>query len=610
LHRIVWLLLIFVVVLNPLVTTNSAASPPAGPSAARPAGDGDTALPPARILANVDSVETYGETAGGPPHDWSIPTASAPFAVAAAQTPTALATPERATRFNLHGPPVPVDPNPPRVSRAPVPDTLAQPVANRQGSIAAPTDFTLFANTSLSNGETSSTDEPAVSGNGNVILYTGNWYGALSTNAGRSFTLIDPFSQFPQVYGGFCCDQRTIYDPTRDLTFWSLLYLYDFSFNNELRLVAFAGQSNLSNLQGYYYDLTPQLAGWPSGDWFDYPQLALSANYLQVTVNVFDSSQNLVGSTAFHLSLDQIAQKAPTLTPTFNNFTGADSVDAVSPIQGASTTMYFAAHLNSAMLRVYAVPEAGGPATIFDVPHTAYPGAGNVVYTCPVVDGTNPCAFDDDRIKGGWVSKGVLGFLWDASQGTGGLGLPVYPFPYVHVVRINQASMTLIDEPLISSSTYAWFYPAVAPNGRGDLGLSLGFAGGCIAPSSAVGVHDSYTASSGAGFWLLNTVRNGTNGPASNRWGDYFSVQPASGNGVNIWLGTSFTLQGPCSGGGQSCPSGEPRFLWFGRQQDDPFVPHVSTATPTPPATPTATPTVTPAAIIYLPLLANGNATC
>ena len=38
--------------------------------------------------------------------------------------------------------------------------------------------------------------------------------------------------------------------------------------------------------------------------------------------------------------------------------------------------------------------------------------------------------------------------MWDASQGNNGAGGPTFAYPYTHIVRINESSYALINEPI------------------------------------------------------------------------------------------------------------------------------------------------------------------
>ncbi|MBI2940833.1 MAG: hypothetical protein HYY04_10390 [Chloroflexi bacterium] len=329
--------------------------------------------------------------------------------------------------------------------------------------------------------------------------------------------------------------------------------------------------------------------GWPSGYWLDYPHLALGANYLYLTTNIFYMSNPTSSGTGIvRVSLDSLAAGGQLAYSYYSE----SNVSGFAPTAGAATTMYFARHRSSTLLRLYTWPESGDwtAITYTDVSHSSYRQGSPGEVACSSPDGTNMCGYDDSRLKAGWVAGGVIGFMWGAAQGSGSLGN--FPYPYVHVVRIGEASKTLIDEPVIWNSAFAWAYPGLGVNGRGHLGVSLAYAGGGRYPGSSVIVRDDITASSGSPFWQSLGVRSGTHGPGTNRWGDYLSVRPASGNG-NTWVGTAFTLQGACPGPYSNCANVEPRFLWFGRQRDDPFATPTPTATRTPTSTATPTPTLT-----------------
>lgn len=133
----------------------------------------------------------------------------------------------------------------------------------------APGTFTLFQNVDLGAGAPSSytsvVGEPSVGNNGTAVFQTGNWYAALSTNNGATFSFVNPFTTFPSVNGGFCCDQSVLYNQSRDLLFWLMMYSPD-SNTNTLRLAIAKGQSTLSSGTWYYYDLRSYSSDGGSSD--------------------------------------------------------------------------------------------------------------------------------------------------------------------------------------------------------------------------------------------------------------------------------------------------------------------------------------------------------
>lgn len=459
---------------------------------------------------------------------------------------------------------------------------LAPPaVPQSQAAIgtAAATDLVAFKSVPLGiagqGGSTSTTDEPSVASNGNTVFYTGNWYAAVSTDAGSSVTYLNPYADFPSNYGGFCCDQVTIYDPSRNITIWELQYVTDASGNNAQRFAIATGQAGVADNSWRYFDITATQLGFPTGTELDYPHLALGANYLYATTNAYNISGAGIGSAIYRMPLDILASvpSGGTVSPGYYAITGGAAT--FTPVSEAGTTMYLARHSSATSVRFYTWTDTPGQGpTYIDVAHSAFPGTGQGSHHCVAPDGDDMCAFDDERIKTGWLSGGVAGFMWDAGQGTGGLG--TFPYPYVHAVRINVATGTLVDEPIIWSSTTAWGFPGAGVNGRGAIGGSIAFGGGGYYPGSDMFVRDDVSPNA----WQLLLVRYGTNGPGRNRWGDFLTARPASGGG-DSWIGTSFTQQGPCTSTTTSyCTSVEPRFVWFGRVRDNPFGPVTTSLSP------------------------------
>ena len=84
---------------------------------------------------------------------------------------------------------------------------------------AAGDEIKLLRNTELTGPATNSTasnvGEPSCAINGDVVVYTGNWYAAVSTDGGATFQYMDPESAFPRPGPNirFCCDQVVQYVP-------------------------------------------------------------------------------------------------------------------------------------------------------------------------------------------------------------------------------------------------------------------------------------------------------------------------------------------------------------------------------------------------------------
>ncbi len=464
------------------------------------------------------------------------------------------------SRTHLPGPVVPVDPSA-RVSNAlpTLPETiaLAPGVAASYYAPMAPGDFKFFRNADLGagapSGYTSVVNEPSVGVKGNVVFYSGNWYAARSTDGGQTFSFVNPLTTFPSVNGGFCCDQIVLYDPSRDVLFWLLQYIQDGNTGTQ-RIAVDKGMDGVFEC---YYDFTPQDVGFPNQRWFDFPNLTLSNNFLYHTSNVFtsDAIPQFAGAYIGRYPLDQFSTCA-NFSPVY--YTSA-TYGSFRATDGATTAMYWAAHNSTSSIRIYKLPESSTTVSIYDRSITAWPL--NLPYSCPGPDGKNWCARAGPRHLGAWVANGVIGFMWGVPQGSGGFGN--FPYPYIQIARFSESDMSLLGEPYIWNSSFAWLYPSVGVNARGHLGGTLFWGGGSYYPNCAAWIADDLN---GSILQPLESYRavGSTNGPDANKWGDYLATRPHFSYS-NTWVASCYSLQG-----GGANANARPQFVWFGRERDRP----------------------------------------
>jgi hypothetical protein len=159
-----------------------------------------------------------------------------------------------------------------------------------------------------------------------------------------TFSYISPYN-LPSDFGGFCCDQVTVYDPTRDLTFWSLAYYPDSNGNDGLCLAMAIGPSGVSSNTWMLWNVTPDMAGFPPCQGVDYPQLALISNYLYLTANILEESKGTTAAVIYWFSLDDLGPPNP--SPPFS-YMWLDNTLTFTPVSGATTTMYWATQVDSA----------------------------------------------------------------------------------------------------------------------------------------------------------------------------------------------------------------------------------------------------------------------
>src|SRR5262249_43931514 len=308
---------------------------------------------------------------------------------------------------------------------------------------AAPTspgDFIVYQNDTLprftdnaGNSLTSTTNEPSLGVNGRVVFWTGNWYAAVSGNRGQTFSYVDPRS-FPSVNGGFCCDQATYYERTRGAMFWLLQYSPD-NTTNTYRIAVARGQVDLLNNSWLVYDFTPASFGLTTppagaaGFWLDFPDLAVSDNFLYFTASIVPRitgappgtcapgvSCTCPGPHPNCRSSSAVIARIP-----LNEISQGQNINfnfAVLPrvplrlTHGATSTMYFGAHNSNTQIRIYRWDENSGTIYHDDVDHSAYntPATNQPRMIATSPDGTNFAGFADDRILGAEVGNGGILF--------------------------------------------------------------------------------------------------------------------------------------------------------------------------------------------------------
>jgi hypothetical protein len=373
-----------------------------------------------------------------------------------------------------HATPLPVT-----VTATPRPDGILDPArATRSPSagdgLKADGDFTIFRNQdyggTIRANTSGATGEPNVVNNGPIVFSTGNWWAAISANGGQTFSYISPYTMFPASFGGFCCDQTAVYDEARDIFIWTLQYISSGpagAGQNLFRVaVARPAQAVLGNW--FYYDFVSA-----SNTEWDFPGSCVSNNFLYHNTNRGAYNSGSVNDAfIFKFPLASLATGAA-LSYQFLDL-GAAGINNLSLrcTTGATDVMYFGAHNSTSQIEVFKWGDSTG--TVFRAAvnlSTAWPNATRV---CPTPDGRDWCGDDDGRMKAGWIGRGLIGFMWNASAGLG------FVNPYVEAARLSDGTPatgvtitpTYVDRPFLFNGTGAFQYPGAAANARGDIGIT------------------------------------------------------------------------------------------------------------------------------------------
>jgi hypothetical protein len=385
----------------------------------------------------------------------------------------------------------------------------------------------------------SSVGEPSVAMNGDVVFYTGNWYAAVSTNGGQSFSFINPASEFATATppgAAFCCDQVVHYIKALDTFVWLLQYGPDSGDN--IQRIGFAKTADVAAGKWQLFDLTTAAVGVP-GAFIDFPDLAVGANCLYLTTNLFGTQ---VGSAVVRIPFEGIesgdVHARPFVSMDYQSFRVA---------QNCSTSAYFAAHRDTSTLEVFCWEEAKDAPVPKAIGVARWIG-GNSGYQSRTPDGGRWLDRADPRHTGATMAGSELYFSWSVDRGSN-----QRPRPFIQIARLDASNLTLLENINIFDNDSATCYGALSTNSDGEVGISYMIGGGPRFPTHVVGI-------------LTNDRKNvttseGARSPVDSQWGDYLTVRRVFPN-ERLFAATGFTMLGAGNGSNRDAT---PRFVVFGR---------------------------------------------
>jgi hypothetical protein len=320
---------------------------------------------------------------------------------------------------------------------------------------AASGEIVLTTNTELTSpGQrqtASNVDEPSAAANGQVVFYTGNWYAAVSSDGGITFKYVDPataFKAFDPPNSSFCCDQVVHYIPQIDTFVWLLQYGNPEEKDNIQRL-AFAKSGDVAQGKWRLFDISTDFLGKP-GAFLDFPDLAVGANALYVTTNIFmgaDAGSAVVRIPLSGIDSGEVVAK-PFVSMDFQSFRVA---------QNCGTTAFFAAHKDTSTLAVFSWGENKDAPTPTPVEVARWIGGNGYMSRTP--DGRRSLDRADPRITGATMAGTELWFAWGVDSGSNHR-----PRPFVQIARIDAGSLTLLENINIWDPDSAICYGALSTN--------------------------------------------------------------------------------------------------------------------------------------------------
>jgi hypothetical protein len=418
--------------------------------------------------------------------------------------------------------------------------------------LASSDELTVVTNTELKSAAdqrtASNVGEPSAAMNGSVVFYTGNWYAAFSSDAGRTFKFIDPAKAFPnpKPNSEFCCDQVVQYISKIDTFVWLLQYGPDSGDN--IQRLAFAKTADVVAGKWKLFDITtPSLN--VAGAFLDFPDLALGSNNLYVTTNIFGPGSKF-GSAVIRIPFSSIASGKVT-AQSFVTF----AFQSLRVAQNCGDTAFFAAHKDTSTLGLFSWKEGQKTPTQNSIAVARWIGGNG--YVSRTADGRRWLDRADPRITGATMTKKELWFAWSVDRGSNHR-----PRPFIQIARIDSTNLTLIDNINIFDSNSATAYPALSTNQNDEVGISYMIGGGPLNPSHVVGIL--------TGTRKDLVVAHGDRGPlpdpdtGKSEWGDYLTLRRVFPN-QKLFAATGFIMKGPGDTSNRDCT---PRFVVFGRSSD------------------------------------------
>lgn len=382
-----------------------------------------------------------------------------------------------------------------------------------------------------------------------VVLLSGNWYCDYSVDGGATFTRADPTTIFPPgLANGFCCDQIVHYVPSIDRFVWFMQHNADAN-GGAFRLAVASPGDIVSNFASAwtYWDFRARDFGLGTAD-MDYPDLSFSDSFLFLSTDALGTSGRFVA----RLPLPSLAAGG-TIGFQYTDPTKAIATWGGHLVQGSGDAAYWAGHKDNATIQLFSMPDAGSTYASTDIVVATWPN-GTLSSLGP--NGNDwlqkENSFPDFAITGGTRGGNRLWLAWTASAGSDGHGGFTFPNTHVRVAEIDLGSHLTVSEIQIWNPDYAFAYPALARNARGEIGITLGWGGKNNDADAAVGILGDYV------VWY----RNGSD-ITTLRWGDYVTVRPAQRN-EGLFAGFGYyTLKDPAT---TTRCSYTPYYVVFGRK--------------------------------------------
>jgi len=420
----------------------------------------------------------------------------------------------------------------------------------------AAVDFYQFNNQANGNGVNMTPDVNAAA-NAGVVLYSYNSRAKLSTDSGRTFTIIDPTTFFPSgpvndgagnnISGGFCCDQVIQYVPSVDRFIWFMQFCGNgaggcLSGSNIIRVAAASTADVISSggTSWTYWDITSTQVGATTGA-LDYPDVAVGNNSIYISSDAVGT-----GLIVMRLPLNEI-KNGSGFTFWFTNAGDGATAYGGHVSQNTGDEVFWAGHVSNSQMRLFSWKETETVYYWRDRNINSWTQA----YSSNTPSGINWLAFGfpGNAVIGLTRKGGEVWYAWNAGAGGG------FTNAQIQVVKVRTSDYTVTEQMQIWNNDYAFAYPCFSTNSDGEVGISLGWGGKTTEAHHAAGF---------MGDFVVYYPRLSASSVA--RYGDYTSIRRFNANGRWFDAAGYTTQNNPPPAGGQFQ---DVHYIVFGRPGSD-----------------------------------------
>ncbi len=396
--------------------------------------------------------------------------------------------------------------------------------------------------------------EPAAANDGGTeVFYGGNTYFSRSADRGVTWTA-ETIPGGPADAPFACCDLDAVHKPNLDTTFAIVMYTNSALTNGVVRI--FVRRGTIAGGADCTYTIDP--GGTANNLLPDYPHIAVSNGFLYLTMNKIQNGTTWTGAQIRRFNASQMANCVTAATTTIN-YVGTDGQRILTPVENATTTMYFGLNRSANVFRIIRLLESSTSLGVFDktlshgsnfVNPDCRGGTGNFDF----IERTTSWTIAGFRLRGAVVPGNRLWFLWNTGPDAS------HTQAHLHSAIFSEPGLTPLTSNAVFNNTMCFGYPSIGANSFGEFGLTFANGGrrfgGGTAARGAIAVDDA--GSAGNFFPTFSITATGTHNRSDSRYGDYFTIRKNDGCSHG-WVATNYAL----SGGNTSSSHVNARYVEF-----------------------------------------------